>query len=172
MVVAFHPDASVSKPPRSKNEGQQRGGHGPPREASDTGCWRPQQTREGRHKRGDGSGACALCSRHIKLGHSEREVIIYDWKVNNNHTLAGRTRRPTLWLNPANTPSSRHPTAPSHGKLSRDVPMADAKARKRPRVEWTAVEAVDGARVVYNRPCQNRPRTDARSFLETWSTWS
>ena len=86
-----------------------------------------------------------MCSRHIKLGHSEREVIIYDWKVNNNHTLAGRTRRPTLWLNPANTPSSRHPTAPSHGKLSRDVPMADAKARKRPRVEWTAVEAVDGA---------------------------
>ena len=125
-------------------------------------------------KRGDGSGACALCSRHIKLGHSEREVIIYDWKVNNNHTLAGRTRRPPHPLAQPQPQTHPHPpsNSASHGKLSRDVLMADAKARKRPRVEWTAVEAVDGARVVYNRPCQNRPRTDARSFLETWSTWS
>ena len=45
--------------------------------------------------------------------------------------------------------------------------MADAKARKRPRVEWTAVEAVDGARVVYNRPCQNRPRTDEKGLDAT-----
>ena len=45
--------------------------------------------------------------------------------------------------------------------------MADAKARKRPRVEWTAVEAVDGARVIYNRPCQNRPRTDEKGLDAT-----